>query len=187
VSTAPVAFTLAAGLVAFGLLTTWLQLRGRAALRKRTHVPSDELAYLSGRYRRRLLTGVLLSVIGVLISTAFLSGLEPQIDELIDAAQKSKVENNGEGREMTPDQKQLVKVWGGYWTVVVVLVLVVFGLAFADALATRRYAVSQYRIIREDHEAKLRRDLAVHKAQHDARRNAIGGSGSEAEEDGTAG
>ena len=186
-STAPVAFTLAAGLVAFGLLTSWLQLRGRAALRTRTHVPSDELAYLSGRYRRRLLTGVLLSVIGVLIATAFLSGLEPQIDELIDVAQKSKVENNGEGREMTPDQKQLVKVWGGYWTVVVVLVLVVFGLAFADALATRRYAVSQYRIIREDHEAKLRRDLAVHKAQHDARRNAIGGSGSGTDEDETAG
>jgi hypothetical protein len=181
VSTAVVAYTLAAGLIAFGLLTSWFQLRGRAALRARTHVPSDELAYLRGRYRRRLATGVILTLIGVLIASAFLSGLEPQIDAMIAAAEKE----NGDGDEkqdLTPEQKQLVKIWGGFWTGVVVLVLVVFGLALADALATRRYAMLQYRIIREEHEAKLRRDLAVHKAQHQARKNAISGKAGEAGE-----
>jgi MFS family permease len=169
--TTAVAYTLAAGLVVFGLLTGWFQLRGQAALRARTHVPSDELAYLRGRYRRRLVTGVLLAVIGGLIAGAFLSGLEPQIDALIAAAEANHTDPRP---ELTPEQKTLVKVWGGYWTVVLVLVLVVFGFAFADAMATRRYALQQYRIIREDHQAKLRRDLAVYKAQQDSRRNGRG-------------
>lgn len=170
-ATTAVAYTLAAGLVAFGLLSGWYQFRGRAALHDRTHVPSDELAYLRGRYRRRLVTGVLLAVIGGLIAGAFLSGLEPQVDAPIASAEANDADPPP---ELTPEQKSLVKVWGGYWSVVVVLVLVVFGFAFADAMSTRRYALQQYRIIREDHEAKLRRDLAVYKAQQDSRRNGRG-------------
>ena len=118
-ATTAVAYTLAAGLVVFGLLTAWFQLRGQAALRARTHVPSDELAYLRGRYRRRLLTGVLLVVIGLLIAGAFLSGLEPQIDALIASGEAADPETKP---ELTPEQKTLLKVWGGYWTVVAVLV-----------------------------------------------------------------
>ncbi len=169
--TTAVAYTLAAGLVVFGLLTGWFQLRGRAALNARTHVPSDELAYLRGRYRRRLVTGILLAVIGGLIAAAFLSGLEQQIDALIATGEAADPANKP---DLTPEQKSLLKVWGGYWTVVVVLVLVVFGFALADAMATRRYALQQYRIIREDHQAKLRRDLAVHKAQRGERRTGRG-------------
>lgn len=173
-NTAPVAYTLAVGLLAFGFVTGWFQLRGMAALRRRSHVPSDELAYLRGRHRRRLVTGGLIAVIGGLIGGAYLSGLEPGIDAMIAAAEADPDPD----AEMTPEQKQLVKVWSGYWTGVIGLVLVVFGFALADTLATRRYAVAQYKIIREDHEAKLRRDLAVYKAQRDARRNACGGGGS---------
>ncbi|MCU0705937.1 MAG: hypothetical protein MUF18_18375 [Fimbriiglobus sp.] len=166
------AFTLAAGLTAFGLFTAALQLRGMATLRARTHVPSDELAYLRGRHRRRLVIGGLMGVLGGLLAGVYLSGLEPRIDALI--TRPDTVEA-GEKRELAPDERQLVKVWAGYWTVVVAVVLVVLGLAFSDAWATRRYAMQQYKIIREEHEAKLRRDLAVHKAQHDARKNATRG------------
>lgn len=183
-NTAPLAYTLAAGLMAFGLLTGWFQLRGMAALKARTHVPSDELAYLRGRYRRRLITGGLIAVIGGLIAGAYLSGLEPGIDALLATPEATDPPADPEQkRELTPEQKGLVKVWGGYWTGVVVLVLVVLGFAFADAMATRRYAVQQYRLIREDHEAKLRRDLAVHKAQHDARRNATRGGSADPGDD----
>lgn len=175
-NTAPLAFTLATGLAAFGLLTAWFQFRGMAVLRGRTHVPSDELAYLRGRHRRRLVTGCLLVLIGLLIAGAYLSGLEPGIDRLIaPAAPADPPADPEQKRELTPEQKTLVKVWGAYWTAVVGLVFVVLGFAFADAMATRRYAVQQYKIIREDHEAKLRRDLAMHKAQQVARRNGRGG------------
>ncbi len=164
---APIAYTLAVGLLLFGGITGYFQFRGMKVLRARIHVPSDELAYLRGRYRRRLLVGGLLAVIGALIGGSYLSGLEPKIDELgnrppADGEQTGK-------RELTPDEKNLVRVWGAYWIVVLVLVFVVVGLALADTLATRRYAMGQYKILREDHEAKLRRDLAVYKAQHDQR------------------
>jgi hypothetical protein len=184
VNTAPLAYTLAAGLMAFGLLTGWFQLRGMAALKARSHVPSDELAYLRGRHRRRLITGGLIAVIGGLIAGAYLSGLEPGIDALLAPPEPTDPPADpDQKRELTPEQKGLVKVWGGYWTGVVILVLVVLGFAFADAMATRRYAVQQYRLIREDHEAKLRRDLAVHKAQRDARRAASRGGSADPGDD----
>jgi hypothetical protein len=183
VNTAPVAFTLAAGLMAFGLLTGYFQLRGMTALHARTHVPSDELAYLRGRHRRRLITGGLIAVIGGLIGGAFLFGLEGGIDALVATPEGADPDAK---RELTPEQKVQVKVWVGYWTGVVVLVFAVLAFAFADALATRRYAAQQYKIIRDDHEAKLRRDLAVHKAQHDARRAATRGGGPASADDGPA-
>jgi uncharacterized membrane protein YgcG len=181
VNTAPLAFTLATGLVAFGLFTAWFQFRGMAALRARTHVPSDELGYLRGRHRRRLVTGSLLALIGLLIAGAYLSGLELSIDRLTEEPPPAAADpppEPGQKREMTPEQKTLVRVWGAYWATVVGLVFVVLGFAFADTMATRRYALQQYKVIREEHEAKLRRDLAVHKAQQAARRNGRGGGGS---------
>ena len=39
------------------------------------------------------------------------------------------------------------------------------GLATVDAFATRRYWLAQYRALRDDHQTRLRRDLAVYK-QH---------------------
>lgn len=184
-TTAVVAFTLAAGLMAFGLFTAWFQIRGIAALRARSHVPSDELAYLRGRHRRRLVTGGLIALIGGLIGGAYLFGLEPGIDALIAQPEHADPPADPEQkRELTPDQKRLVKVWSGYWTGVILLVFVVLGFAFADAMATRRYAVQQYRLIREDHENRLRRDLAVHKAQRDARRTGRGGGDEPADDEG---
>lgn len=178
-NTAPLAFTLATGLVVFGLFTAWFQFRGMAALRARSHVPSDEHAYLRGRHRRRLVTGCLLVLIGLLIAGAYLSGLELRIDRLTekppDAAPVDPPADPNTPRQMTPEQKTLVKVWGAYWTAVIVLVFVLLGFALADTLATRRYALQQYKVIREDHEAKLRRDLAMHKAQQAARRAGRGG------------
>lgn len=185
-TTIAVAFTLATGLMVFGLATVWFQFRGIAALRARTHVPSDELAYLRGRHRRRLITGGLIALIGGLIAGAYLFGLEPGIDALIAQPEQTDPPVDPEQkREMTPEQKRLVKVWSGYWTGVIALVFVVLGFAFADAMATRRYAIQQYRLIREDHENRLRRDLAVHKAQHDARRTGRGGGGNESDDAGS--
>lgn len=176
-NTAAWAFVLAGGLMSFGTITAWLQRRGLIRLAARTHVPSDEHAYLRGRHRRRFVTGLLLVVVGVLIGGAFASGLEPKVDALTekdptdpDLAGEPKAK-----REMTPEEKQLVRVWIGYWGLVLVLVFVVLGLAFTDALATRRYAFQQFQVIREEHQAKLRRDLAVYRAQKEAHRGGISG------------
>ena len=56
------------------------------------------------------------------------------------------------------------------------------GLALVDALATRRYWLTLYRQIKDDHQAKLRRDLAVYRQQKEQTRggrisgNRLGGA-----------
>lgn len=167
-TTANLAFVIALGLILFGGVTGWLQYRGLKRLATRAHVPSDERAYLTGRHRRRLTTGVLLAVVGCFIGAAYPSGMERRVDALTEKNEGDK--ENRPKKEMTDDEKRLVRMWSGYWIVVLVLVFVVIGLACADALATRRYALTQYQLIREDHQAKLRRDLAVYRAQKDASR-----------------
>jgi uncharacterized membrane protein YgcG len=178
-TTANLAFGIAVGLILFGGITGWLQYRGLHRLAARAHVPSDERTYLQGRHRRRMTTGVLLVIIGGLIGGAYPSGLEPRIDALTKkdpAAEPAPGEEPQPKREMTDDEKRLVRLWVGYWIVVLVLVFVVIGLAFADAVATRRYALSQFQLIREDHQAKLRRDLAVYRAQKEANRGGRSGN-----------
>jgi hypothetical protein len=156
------ALALAVGLILLGGLTGWLQVRGLRRLAERKHVPSDEHAYLRSRHRRRLLTGAVLVAIGGMIGGAYLSGLEKAADAL---AAPREVAENDQKPPMTDEQKQTVRVWIGYWAVVLVLVFVLFGLAVMDSLASRRYWLEQYRQLKEDHQTKLRRDLAVHRQQ----------------------
>jgi hypothetical protein len=156
------ALALAVGLILLGLLTGGLQVRGLRRLAERKHVPSDEYAYLRSRYRRRLLTGVVLVAIGGLIGGAYLSGLERQADAL---GEPREVAENAPKPPMSDEQKQLVRVWVAYWAGVLVLVFMLMGLAVLDSLASRRYWLEQYRQLREDHQTKLRRDLAVHRQQ----------------------
>ena len=165
------AFLLAAGLMLFGGATAWFQLRGRRILRARQFVPSDELAYFGRRYRVRLINGILISVIGVLIGGAYLTGLERRADDLGEHKPVANPDEPAAKPQMDEDQKLFVRLWAAYWIVVLVLVFVVLMLAFRDAWATRRYAMKQFAHIREEHEVKLRRDLAVYRAH---RANASG-------------
>jgi len=157
---------LAAALVLLGAVTGWFQIRGLRALGARTHVPSDEYGYLRTRHRRRLLTGVLLVVAGGMIAGAYLAGMEAKVNEL--GEKKPAAAQDAPKPQLSDDQKALLRFWSGYWIVVIILVFVILALALTDAVATRRYAMGQYHIIREDHEAKLRRDLAVYKQQKQA-------------------
>ncbi|MFO0848115.1 MAG: hypothetical protein U0871_06110 [Gemmataceae bacterium] len=159
---AALALVMAVGLVVLGLVTGWWQVRGLRRLAARAHVPSDEYAYLRSKHRRRLLTAGILVTVGGLIGGAYLSGMERQADAL---GEKRAAPDDGPKPEMTPEQKQFVRQWGLYWIGVIVLVFALVGLAFVDAVATRRYWLTQLRTLREEHQSKLRRDLAVYK-QH---------------------
>jgi hypothetical protein len=150
---------LAGGLILFGLFAAALQLRGYRRLKATAILPSDERSYFRKRYIRRFLTGSLLVVIGGMIAGAYLSGMEQKVDAL-----KADPNAPAEQRKLEGENKEIVQFWGGYWIVVIVLVFTVVGLAFADAIATRRYAMQRFRSLKEDHEVKLRRDLAVYVA-----------------------
>ncbi len=163
------AFTLSIGLFLFGCVAGWLQIRSRRIFQARTHVPSDEQTYFRGRFRRRFVTSILIAMIGVLIGGAYVSGLEPNIDKLTEQSKDPPAEP-GEVKELSPEQKQLVRIWGAYWIAVSLLVFAVLGFGFADAMATRTYWLSQLQVLKVDHETKLQRDLAVYMAQRDQNR-----------------
>lgn len=149
--------TLAGTLLLLALATGAVQVRGLRRLAARPHLTSVDAAFYRGRYRRRLLTAGVLAVLGLLIGGAYLSGLERAADALrpLDADRP----------EMTPAQQELLRTWVAYWAGVVVLGVALLGLAFADMLATRRYWLVMLKELREDHQQRLRRDLAVHRQQ----------------------
>ena len=164
---ATTALLLSGTLLLFGGVTVWFQLRARRILRARQFVPSDEAAYFGRRTRLRLVNGVLLSVIGLLIGGAYLTGLERRADDLGEHKPEADPDDAAVKPQMDADQKFFVRSWAAYWIAVLVLVFVVLAIAFRDAWATRAYAMKQFAHIREEHEVKLRRDLAVYR-QHRA-------------------
>ena len=167
------AVALAAGLALLGVGTAVYQLRGLRRLAARTHVPSDEYRYLRGRYVRRLLIAAVLILTGVMIGGAYLSGMQARVDAL---GNPDPAAGPDAPKPVLGDaDKRFAKLWGMYWVAVMVLPFVLVGLALMDSWATRRYWYAQFRQLKEDHQAKLRRDLAVYKTQkqHDRR----GGTG----------
>ena len=175
-----VALVLAAGLILLGSATGYIQVRGLRALAARKHVPSDEHAYFRNRYRRRLLTGAVLVALGGLIGGTYLSGMERRADQLGEPRQQADADP-ADKPKMTDAEKRFLRFWTGYWAVVLVLVFVLVGLAVVDALATRRYWLTLYRQIKDDHQAKLRRDLAVYRQHKEQTRggrfgNRLGGT-----------
>jgi hypothetical protein len=156
-------------LALLGIASGWLQLRGMRQLKERTHVPSDELAYLRNRHRRRLLAAVIMVLIGGLIAGAYLSGMEQRADAL--AAHDPDAPRDEAGkRTIPPEDRQFVRFWGTYWIVVIVLVFALITIALMDAWAARRYWMGVYKQIKEEHQTKLRRDLAVYKQQKEQHR-----------------
>ncbi len=158
-----IALALGLGIVALGLATGAAQLRGLRRLRQRTHVPSDEARYLRNRHGRRLVTAAVLVTMGGMIVGAYVSGMVEAADKL------------GQPREpgappMTDGERNFVLGFIVYWVAVVGMVFVLVVLGFFDAVATRLYWLGIYRELRDDHKAKLSRDLAVHRRHRDQNR-----------------
>ncbi|QEL18010.1 hypothetical protein PX52LOC_05024 [Limnoglobus roseus] len=170
-----IALLLALPLMLLGLVSGWQQVRGLKALYARKLVPSDEFAYLRGRYRRRLVVGLLLVLIGGMIAGAFVSGMEARADEM---GEKKPTDADGEKPPITPTEKQFLRWYGIYWMGVMALTFFVIGLAMADGIATRRYWLKIYREMREEHNSQLRRDLAVYRQQKEQNRGSGGNGGS---------
>jgi hypothetical protein len=164
------AFALAGPLVALGLVSGYFQVRGLRALAARKHIPTDEYSYLRNRYRRRLLVAGALVLTGGLIAGAHLSGFEREVDRIVEARKVAKAA----GGDVSDGDKFVLQLWGGYWIVVISLVFVLLALAVVDAWSTRRYWFKVLREMRDDHNTKLRRDLAVLRQHKDSRGNRFG-------------
>ncbi len=158
---AVVALCLAVPLAGLGLASAVWQARGLRRLAARAHVPSDERHYLRRRHRLRLANGVILTVIGVMIGGAYLSGMEARADKGRAAFAPGDGAAGGATAPPTPEEKQFFHFWSAYWIAVLVLAFILIMCAIADAIETRRYGLTVYRELRDEHRARLARDLAV--------------------------
>lgn len=158
------ALALSGTLLLIGGASAYYQWKGRRELRERKHVPSDEYAYLCGRYRRRFLAAGLMIVAGCMIAGAYLSGMETVADNIT-----LPVDADGVKKPIPESDRNFVRLWGVYWIGVIVLAFVLIGIALTDAWASRRYWHGVYKVMREEHQTKLRRDLAVYQQSKDDR------------------
>lgn len=192
-----VGLIIAAGLVALGVGTAHRQRRAVRRLREEKYLPSDDRAYLKGQVRRRLGTAAVLVLLGGLIGGVFLSGLHARATEIAERRDRAAAAAAGPdadpGRPPDPppppsgDDIRLFKVWAGCWIGVLVLVFVACCLAVLDFWATRKYWMAQYKLLRTEHEAKLRRDLAVYRqAKDNERLTRMGGKPKPPDKDDTA-
>jgi hypothetical protein len=172
-----IAILISLGAFVFGLLSIVTQARSIKLLKTRSHVPGDEARYLKGRHRRRLFSGSILVVIGLMIAGSYLSGMEKKASDGRVAFNQKPVNEGGD--KATPEEKQFFRFWSGYWIVIVSLLGIVVMIASADAWATRKYGLAMLRELRDEHKARLARDLAVFKQQKTDRfgNRFAGGSG----------
>jgi hypothetical protein len=162
----PVALILAGLVTLFAVLTLRRQYQNWRRVKNDPHMPSDERTYLRKQVYRRIFCGALLLVLAGMIAGTYLSGMEERANQI--AARRDAAVANPDQAERPPpsdDDKDFVRLWGGYWIAILILLFVIFSTAIVDIWATRRYALQQLSRIRSDHRTLLERDLAVYRQQ----------------------
>jgi hypothetical protein len=113
-------------------------------------LPAEEARHERAKAIRRLVSCALLLVLGLLLAGVLLWP-EPAMQSIID-------EYKGVAApEYTPEQKQMIRVWGGTWIAILVLLLIVVALAAADLWSTRGHALRQFRKLQADRRAMIQR------------------------------
>lgn len=159
-----VGLILAAILVLLGAGTAYRQAATRRRLRDERFLPSDDRAYLRRQVLRRHAVSVVLIAIGGMIGWYYLSGMDDRMNAI---ARIGPPADQNPPADQDPADRDFAKLVAAYWIGVMGLVFVVACLAVVDFWATRRYWMAQYRLIKADHETKLRRDLAVYRQAKD--------------------
>jgi H+/Cl- antiporter ClcA len=136
---------MAAIMVALAVYYAWREIRALKALKPAAEMPPDEHDFVRRKARRRLICSAFMLVLaGLLVGSFFLT--EPAgHDEPVADAQI---------------QKDLTRIYGVYWIVFLVVLLVIMSLAALDLFAIRRYGLTQHRKIQSDRRAMIEHQLA---------------------------
>jgi hypothetical protein len=171
------ALILAGGLALFACFSLWRQYRKWRALRSETHIASDDRRFRIRQIRRRSFCGVLILTAASLLGGSFLLGIEKRAHDLgeqraalREQARAENPENPAEIPPMNDEEKDFVRFYSGVWIAQFGLWFLIIATAIVDFWATRRYAFEQYRQISDDHNARLRRDLALYRQNQQQRR-----------------
>ncbi len=126
-------------------------------LRGTEEMPHEEHAYLSRRTRRRLFTSMLLLLLGgmLLVDLLFLEVPAQQIAE-----QQDRLQQEGDAPPLNEEQRSFARVYGWFFVLFLVVLMVVVFMAALDYWATRRYGLRQHRKIVDDRRAMIERELS---------------------------
>ena len=149
---------LAAVLAAIAIVSLRYQFRNLGRLRRET-LPSDDRRYLRGQCQRRTLNSVLLLALAGMMVGSYWSGGMQELSRI------ATVKQQDPPAEITPEDRETIRMWAAYWIVFLFLLFVVVAVAIADYSATTLYGRQQLRRLQGEHRERLERDLAVHRQQ----------------------
>jgi ABC-type Fe3+ transport system permease subunit len=144
---------LVAGLLFLAVFYGWRQVLELRRRRDDEEMSADEAVYRHRRAWRRLINSVLMLILAVLLS-GLLIGFEERAEQL---KKEREAVPPDQVQPLTPEQRSFSLVYGSLWIVVLLVLLVVVILAAVDALATRSYALRQFRKLAADRQAMIER------------------------------
>ncbi len=149
---------LIAALLFLALYYGWRQVAALRRLRLNPDLPDEERRYQHRQAVGRLVNSVLLLVLAALL-TGVMAYFETPTQQLVDQ-HDAAVAKGEKPPELTPEQRQLVRVWGWWWLALLVVLLAVVLLAALDLWAIRRWGLRQYRKLQADRRAMIERQAA---------------------------
>jgi hypothetical protein len=126
-------------------------------LRTTEEMALEERAYLHGRARRRLVTSLLLFLLGIMLAGALIY-LEVPAQRLAD--EQAAKEQQGDRTPLAPEKREFAQFYGWFWILFLFILMAVVFLAALDYWATRRYGLRQHRKIIDDRRAMIEREVS---------------------------
>ncbi|HEY7329562.1 MAG TPA: hypothetical protein VH592_18130 [Gemmataceae bacterium] len=133
------------------------QIQTLRRLRATEEMALEERAYLHGRARRRMVTSLLLFLLGVMLAGGLIY-LEPpaqQLDDIRDAMRQQ-----GDISPLSDDERMFARVYLVFWILFLLILMAVIFLAAWDYWATRTFALRQHRKIIDDRRAMIEREVS---------------------------
>jgi predicted Holliday junction resolvase-like endonuclease len=152
-----VGLTLVAGLLVLSIYYAWRQVR---TLRQPVEAGSVEASYRRAQVRRRLISSGLLLILAVQLAGA-LAFLEDRAQRQAERADvRADFRERGGEAQPTSEERTFARFYSAYWLSILVVLLAVVVLAFADLWATRRFAVQAHRQLRAERREMIDRQIA---------------------------
>jgi uncharacterized membrane protein YjgN (DUF898 family) len=126
-------------------------------LRASEEMPVEEHAYLYSRARRRLVTSMLLFLLGVMLASALVY-LEVPAQRIVEE-QEAK-EQQGDMTPPASEKRGFLQFYTSFWLLFLLILMAVVFLAALDYWATRRYGLRQHRKIMDDRRAMIEREIS---------------------------
>jgi hypothetical protein len=117
----------------------------------------DDRRFLRQQAWRRLINSGLTLILASLLAAPFLTGLQTRAEQLGD--EREQLRNEGRSAPFSPEQREFVRFYAGYWIIFLILLGAILAVAGVDVFATRRFAMTQMRRIQADRRAMLERQL----------------------------